>query len=483
MYVNMSSPTEGDLIRVGRTRDWAAKQAGQALYPGGSIPEQTSGWPEISGTYSNSSLMDESRGKMSAVRRTFCLFVAFDLILTFILWVIYTQLIGDKGWVAFQKQVAGYNFTISLFDTVMLSAVRLTFLLLAYALFNLKHWWMVAVTTFLSCAFLVAKIFLFDFGSTQSSKNPLSYCLLIISFVLAWVETWFLDFKVLPQETKDREKRERASRGYIDERTPLLRDNDDRSVDDSRYYSPVESLDGSDEETDKQARDRFYSVPATGQSNKQEVDYLSIGLSAWNNMWDMITSDDSEWKKEAGTDPTGGCVHSRTVPTHGKVFRLQGLVELSPADLFREIVTNQSEQPDWNPTVIECRTLQVINDNTDVSYNVAAEGGGGLITSRDFVTVRHWGVKDGTYMSAGIATTHPEMPPQKKYVRGENGPGGWGFKPVPGEPDQCIFVWLLNTNLKGWLPQKLIDQSLSTVCLDMLAHVRKRAESLNNTER
>jgi len=30
-------------------------------------------------------------GKMSPVRRTFCLFVTFDLILTFILWVIYTQ--------------------------------------------------------------------------------------------------------------------------------------------------------------------------------------------------------------------------------------------------------------------------------------------------------------------------------------------------------------------------------------------------------
>ena len=36
----------------------------------------------------------------------------------------------------------------------------------------------------------------------HSTKNPLSYVLLIISFVLAWVETWFLDFKVLPWERK-----------------------------------------------------------------------------------------------------------------------------------------------------------------------------------------------------------------------------------------------------------------------------------------
>ena len=42
-----------------------------------------------------------------------------------------------------------------------------------------------------------------QFGGTASSRNPLSYCLLIISFVLAWVETWFMDFKVLPWERRE----------------------------------------------------------------------------------------------------------------------------------------------------------------------------------------------------------------------------------------------------------------------------------------
>lgn len=41
-------------------------------------------------------------------------------------------------------------------------------------------------------------------ASTQLlSKNAFGYVLPITSFVVAWLETWFLDFKVLTQEADD----------------------------------------------------------------------------------------------------------------------------------------------------------------------------------------------------------------------------------------------------------------------------------------
>lgn len=41
-------------------------------------------------------------------------------------------------------------------------------------------------------------------GSEQLlSQNAFGYVLSITSFVVAWLETWFLDFKVLPQEADD----------------------------------------------------------------------------------------------------------------------------------------------------------------------------------------------------------------------------------------------------------------------------------------
>ena len=35
------------------------------------------------------------------------------------------------------------------------------------------------------------------------NKNAFGYVLPITSFVVAWLETWFLDFKVLTQEAED----------------------------------------------------------------------------------------------------------------------------------------------------------------------------------------------------------------------------------------------------------------------------------------
>lgn len=41
------------------------------------------------------------------------------------------------------------------------------------------------------------------FLSQLLSKGAFGYLLPIVSFVLAWLETWFLDFKVLPQEAEE----------------------------------------------------------------------------------------------------------------------------------------------------------------------------------------------------------------------------------------------------------------------------------------
>jgi len=64
------------------------------------------------------------------------------------------------------------------------------------------------------------------------------------------------------------------------------------------------------------------------------------------------------------------------------------------------------------------------------------------------------------------------MPPQKGFVRGENGPGCWVMTPIPNEPNKCIFQWLLDTNLKGWMPQSIIDTALSFAMCDYVRYIR-----------
>ena len=61
--------------------------------------------------------------------------------------------------------------------------------------------------------------------------------------------------------------------------------------------------------------------------------------------------------------------------------------------------------------------LQTIDDTTEVTYNIAAEAAGGVVSARDFVSLRRAAQREGRYLSIATGCTHPDMPAQKKYVR------------------------------------------------------------------
>ncbi|KAK2822817.1 hypothetical protein Q5P01_022882 [Channa striata] len=177
---------------------------------------------------------------ISDVRRTFCLFVTFDLLFITLLWIIELNVNGG-----IQKQldqeVLHYNYEASFFDIFLLAVFRFAFLILAYAVCRLRHWWAIAITTAVSCAFLIVKVIL----SKLLSQGAFGYLLPIISFVLAWIETWLLDFKVLPQEAEDENRYQ--SLVAAAERPPLMNPG---AMSEGQFYSPPESVADSDEELD-----------------------------------------------------------------------------------------------------------------------------------------------------------------------------------------------------------------------------------------
>ena len=91
----------------------------------------------------------------------------------------------------------------------------------------------------------------------------LDVALVLLSFILAWGEMWFFDFRVIPLETKAREVL--ASYGWLpsNERTPLIPSGDSAgsrriqqymgsggpaSVSNYDFYSPQASPEHSDDE-------------------------------------------------------------------------------------------------------------------------------------------------------------------------------------------------------------------------------------------
>ncbi|XP_061879047.1 STARD3 N-terminal-like protein [Entelurus aequoreus] len=177
---------------------------------------------------------------ISDVRRTFCLFVTFDLLFITLLWIIELNVNGGIP-KQLDQEVLHYDYHASFFDIFLLAVFRFASLILAYAVCRLRHWWAIAITTALCCAFLIVKVIL----SKLLSQGAFGYLLPIISFVLAWIETWLLDFKVLPQEAED----DNRFQSFLDasERAPLLCPG---PMSDGQFYSPPESVADTDEDLD-----------------------------------------------------------------------------------------------------------------------------------------------------------------------------------------------------------------------------------------
>ncbi len=111
-------------------------------------------------------------GWMSPVRRFFCLLVTFDVILTTLMWVITVIITGRDLRTAIEQQILDYTISSSMFDCVVVAAVRFLVSILFYAALDVNHWLPVSVTTLLTSAFTVAKVFVYNVRSNEyiSSK-------------------------------------------------------------------------------------------------------------------------------------------------------------------------------------------------------------------------------------------------------------------------------------------------------------------------
>ena len=64
------------------------------------------------------------------------------------------------------------------------------------------------------------------------------------------------------------------------------------------------------------------------------------------------------------------------------------------------------------------------------------------------------------------------------FSRAWNGPGAQIIKPIPGEPDACQFVWLMDCEYKGWIPASVLELAMPVAQLQFVDCVRKLAGNI-----
>uniref|UniRef100_A0A667YJ04 StAR related lipid transfer domain containing 3 n=1 Tax=Myripristis murdjan TaxID=586833 RepID=A0A667YJ04_9TELE len=397
------------------------------------------------------------RKVISDVRRTFCLFVTFDLLFISLLWIIELN-ISNTIWENLENEVIRYNFKSSFFDIFLLAVFRFLCLQVGYAALRLRHWWVIAVRDMV-------------YHPQLLSQNAFGYVLPITSFVVAWLETWFLDFKVLTQEADD-ERAYLAAVNAACERAPMIYP---RAVSDGQFYSPPESLAGSEEDLDEEGLGRR-AVTA------QEKEYVRQGREAMAVV-EQILAQEENWKFEKNNE-MGDSVYTLEIPFHGKTFILKAFMQCPAELVYQEVILQPEKMVQWNKTVSACQILQRVDDNTLISYDVSSGAAGGVVSARDFVNVRRVERKRDRYLSAGMATDHDAKPPHSKSERCiDNGPGGFVVLKSSTNPSVCTFIWVLNTDLKGRLPRYLIHQSLAATMFEFMTHLRQRIAELRSTRR
>ncbi|XP_057688024.1 steroidogenic acute regulatory protein, mitochondrial [Corythoichthys intestinalis] len=206
--------------------------------------------------------------------------------------------------------------------------------------------------------------------------------------------------------------------------------------------------------------------------SEEEMSYVKQGEDALQKAISIL-SEQEGWIVET-VAANGDKVLSKVLPGIGKVFRLEVLLEQHPDSLYGELVGNMEQMGEWNPNVKQVKILQKIGKDTMVTHEVSGDTPGNVVGPRDFVSVRCAKRRGSTCFLAGTSTQHPEMPEQRGVVRGENGPTCIVMKPSSEDPNKTKFTWLLNIDLKGWIPKTIINKVLSQTQVDFANHLRQR---------
>nr|XP_039268493.1 stAR-related lipid transfer protein 3-like [Styela clava] len=431
--------------------------------------------------------------RISDSRRTFCLFVLFDLILTSLLWLLMCGTSANSEYTFFVivgKQISEYTVNDSLFDVVCLAFLRFTFLELMYAVLRIKHWWPVALSTSVTDILLILKIFpIFQASGTAtylSRAIPMTIVILLTNFILSWIEVWLIDFKVLPAEAKLAQRTVRQfiqnqqSLSYggndadLGERAPLLNGHQRGFTPPQSYYTGATSDHLSYhsvlESEFERPTSRLAQLHKARPISREEQMHIEKGKGALNQLWCMFRNEEI-WKLDKELE-NGDKLYTADIPSYGKTFRIDTTVYgVSAQQIFQEIILKAETMPTWNKAVDDVKILRRIGEQTAISLEVSKPAGKGLIQSRDFITVRRVDKIENMYISAGVSTEY-EIP-ETGRIRGVNGPTGFIVEPLNVGYNSCKFTWILNTNLKGSLPQYLVNSNLAATMITFVSSMKE----------
>ena len=106
--------------------------------------------------------------------------------------------------------------------------------------------------------------------------------------------------------------------------------------------------------------------------------------NAFEDAYNLIITEE-EWK-EVKTNQLGDTVVARKNKSGKNIYRIKAVIDVAPATLINSL-KDIKHQTSWNKTLTKLDVLAEVSDDVKVTYQVTTEGGGGIVSARDFVLV------------------------------------------------------------------------------------------------
>ena len=155
-----------------------------------------------------------------------------------------------------------------------------------------------------------------------------------------------------------------------------------------------------------------------------------------------------------------------------KIFLCTATVNVPPKVLEQKMM-DIDNLTSWNKTITESKVLKNLKKDVFVSYQVTAEGGGGLVSARDFVYGGKAMHRGGKFIVGGMSVEFEGQPGVGEKVRAWHGPSCQIIGPVEGAPGMSSYTWLMDCEYRGMIPGSIINIALPRAQLMMV-------QSINN---
>merc|ERR1711971_1404041 len=167
-----------------------------------------------------------------------------------------------------------------------------------------------------------------------------------------------------------------------------------------------------------------------------EAEFIKQATEAWEEAI-KIAESTTGWKEEKNDKKTGDIVESSKNEKGKKIYRCKATVAAPPALLIEAMRDTDK--------VVDCAKT---------------------------------GFKGDVFVMGGRSVDYKDAPPSSKIVRAINGPGCQMIAPVADDPNSSTFIWLMDCDNKGWMPQSVLDIAMPIAQTQFIECLKKLAQKL-----